>query len=436
MLLYTLSVRDVSEADEKYSSVVSVPFPLSVLNLLFGSIVLGAKSPLLNLILLHFYFVPVMLVCLVIFMAYQIMILPFCYIKLLGHKWALIVKAPVGKGSSSSLDRAGQFFIFLLFGPILLGLNVIVDCGWYLVHIYKSDLDRSNSSKAFIGNDQLNHVEVHRRTYKKMLRYFESKNDQLVLQKSVAQDLRTYLDVEEGLRCMIWGKPTEINEGKVKLYLDYAKKSDTEESQQSAKGAEKQKEEKTNDEYFSVERVVKEYATIKQVLINNAIPVDLAAIESGGAQKGVQENTKGWGMRVLFDKKVFLALLRELENMRKILQVKKMYYIFHLPYEGKPQRMNDWHWKVAHRTTQTLKFMQSARLLRIIGYDPTQYISLQKLNSASKVTRISRSNETMTQNYDQQQLGLTVANRYSYAGSFLKQIVQVMTELNIWGLPK
>jgi hypothetical protein len=45
----------------------------------------------------------------------------------------------------------------------------------------------------------------------------------------------------------------------------------------------KRKEEKTNDEYFSVERVVKEYATIKQVLINNAIPVDLAAIESGGS---------------------------------------------------------------------------------------------------------------------------------------------------------
>lgn len=177
MLLYTLSVRDVSEADEKYSSVVSVPFPLSVLNLLFGSIVLGAKSPLLNLILLHFYFVPVMLVCLIIFVVYQVLILPFCYIKLLGHKWALIVKAPVGKGSSSSLDRAGQFFLFLLFGPMLLGLNVVVDSGWYLVHIYKSDLDRSNSSKAFIGNDQLNHVEVHRRTYKKMLRYFETKND-------------------------------------------------------------------------------------------------------------------------------------------------------------------------------------------------------------------------------------------------------------------
>ena len=34
----------------------------------------------------------------------------------------------------------------------------------------------------------------------------------------------------------------------------------------------------TNDEFFSVERVVKEYTTLKQVLINNAIPVDLAEI--------------------------------------------------------------------------------------------------------------------------------------------------------------
>lgn len=91
------------------------------------------------------------------------------------------MKAPVGKGSSSSLDRAGQFFLFLLIGPLLLLINVGVDSVWYLIHIYKSDLDRSNSSKAFIGNDQLKFAEVHRRTYKKMLKYFEGKNDQLVL---------------------------------------------------------------------------------------------------------------------------------------------------------------------------------------------------------------------------------------------------------------
>jgi hypothetical protein len=72
---------------------------------------------------------------------------------MLGHKWALIVKAPVGKGSSSSLDRAGQFFIFLVLGLPLLILDIIVDTYWYIAHTYKTDLDRSNSSKAFIGND-------------------------------------------------------------------------------------------------------------------------------------------------------------------------------------------------------------------------------------------------------------------------------------------
>jgi len=56
-------------------------------------------------------------------------------------------------------------------------MNVIVDSVWYLIHIYKPNLDRSNSSKAFIGNDDVNNVEIHRRTYKKMLKYFQTKNE-------------------------------------------------------------------------------------------------------------------------------------------------------------------------------------------------------------------------------------------------------------------
>jgi len=35
-------------------------------------------------------------------------------------------------------------------------------------------------------------------------------------------------------------------------------------------------------------------------------------------------------MRVLFDKKIFLNLLLELEQMRKINSVKKQFYIFNI----------------------------------------------------------------------------------------------------------
>lgn len=100
-------MREVSEADEKYSAVISAPFPLSVLNLVFGSIVLAAKSPVLNLVLLHVYFAPIYVIVFSLYAVYTAAILPFTYLKVLGHKWALVVKAPQGKGASSTLDRSG-----------------------------------------------------------------------------------------------------------------------------------------------------------------------------------------------------------------------------------------------------------------------------------------------------------------------------------------
>ena len=69
-MLTTLSVREVSEADGKYSAVISAPFPLSVLNLVFGSIVLAAKSPAFNLAILHLYYFPIMLCLIAVFIAY------------------------------------------------------------------------------------------------------------------------------------------------------------------------------------------------------------------------------------------------------------------------------------------------------------------------------------------------------------------------------
>ena len=84
--------------------------------------------------------------------------------------------------------------------------------------------------------------------------------------------------------------------------------------------------------------------------------------------------SKGWGTRILFDKKTFYALLVDLERMRKVLNLKKSFYIFHIPYEGKPSEMNSWHKKVEARITQTLKFLNTARLLKIIGYIPAERI--------------------------------------------------------------
>jgi hypothetical protein len=101
--------------------------------------------------------------------------------------------------------------------------------------------------------------------------------------------------------------------------------------------------------------------------LNNSLPLDLSAAANS-------LKSRGWGSRILFDKKTFHQLLVDLERMRKVLNLKKSFYIFHLPYEGKPKELNAWHRKVDRRITQTLKYLNTSRLLKIIGYDPIEHI--------------------------------------------------------------
>ena len=121
-----------------------------------------------------------MLCLIAIFIGYQILILPLAYIKVVGHKFALVIKAPKGKGSSSSLDRAGQALLFLLVGGLLMAASVFTDTYWFIMHLYKMDLDKSITKKT--KSEEVSELpEIHRRSYKLMMKYFGDQNDQLVL---------------------------------------------------------------------------------------------------------------------------------------------------------------------------------------------------------------------------------------------------------------
>jgi len=69
---------------------------------------------------------------------------------------------------------------------------------------------------------------------------------------------------------MLYGKPEEIPQSKMGLYVAYShfKRANKDEGV-------------SNDDYFEVEKVAREYTTIKQVLLNNSIPVDIVSLESG-----------------------------------------------------------------------------------------------------------------------------------------------------------
>ena len=73
--------------------------------------------------------------------------------------------------------------------------------------------------------------------------------------------------------------------------------------------------------------------------------------------------------------------------MRKVQSVKKKNYLFHIPYEGKDASLDDWRRLVNVRSTQTLKFMNLSRILKIINYDPSQYMNPQKMQTLKQGKR-------------------------------------------------
>jgi hypothetical protein len=141
MLMETLSVRAASEADEKYSAAVSPVYPLSILNMILGTWILSVKDPELNRLFLMIYYLPVMLVCLALFMLYQVLILPLCYIKIVVHKFALVIKNSSGAGAKTHSNRFGYAVFFIVLGPLILVIDSIFDIYWFILHMYKTDLD-------------------------------------------------------------------------------------------------------------------------------------------------------------------------------------------------------------------------------------------------------------------------------------------------------
>jgi hypothetical protein len=87
-----------------------------------------------------------------------------------------MVKSPKGQGARTTFDRFGHALLFIALGPLFLTLNCVVDLFWFFGHLYKTDLERS----ALKASGQTPSVDINRRTYKKMLKYFEQKNEQLV----------------------------------------------------------------------------------------------------------------------------------------------------------------------------------------------------------------------------------------------------------------
>ena len=99
-----------------------------------------------------------------------------------------------------------------------------------------------------------------------------------------------------------------------------------------------------------------EYNIVKAMLVNNSLPIvdgKMSKEERSGPSRHREQEM--YSRKLVVDKRILLNLLTDLQRFRKLLNLKKRFYIFNVTYDGKPTEMAKWHKKVELRVTQTFR---------------------------------------------------------------------------------
>ena len=134
-MLETLKARPVTQADKEYSALISLPTPLNIIHIVLAPCLLTSKNPeKLNKFILMVAYQSIIVSATLSFIVYNIALLPFTYVKLFFHKLIMIMVYSKAYRSSRA-DKFMNFVIFILIGPFVLIINMVVDTYYFIKHL-------------------------------------------------------------------------------------------------------------------------------------------------------------------------------------------------------------------------------------------------------------------------------------------------------------
>lgn len=181
------------------------------------------------------------------------------------------------------------------------------------------------------------------------------------------------MNVDEGIRYLIWKQTpsdpsvkddiTPQREKEPEFNPDVPPEDPGKSLKKSSRSAEKRSKESSKG--VQIPTVMKEYVIVKKMLINNALPIAAGKLDIA--------KQSAYSHKLIIDKKILYNMMLDLQRFRKLLLLKKSFFIFQQSYDGKPEEHAGWHKKVEERITQTFMLMNMRRVINIIGYDPSNY---------------------------------------------------------------
>ena len=135
-----MKVRSTTQADKKYSLLISVPPPLNLLLLFTAPFLITSKNPqLVNRQMLLFFFMPVLLATALVFLTGEVIMWPFVYVKMVFHKLTM-TWVYSKQYRASRADKFMNFLFFFFLGPGIIIGNTCIDIWFFVRHMVRFDL--------------------------------------------------------------------------------------------------------------------------------------------------------------------------------------------------------------------------------------------------------------------------------------------------------
>jgi len=244
-MLEKLKIRPVTQADKEYSVLISVPAPLNVMLLFLAPFQLTSANPeLWNKTILAVAYLPILIGAFAVFTAYNIILLPICFVKVFFHKMIMIFVY----SKSHRVTRADKFMLWIFFlvsGIPRLLVNFLSDEIAFLMHCAQTDLTKHTS--------QIRKKPLTKPSLNILSNYFTTRNERLIPFKQVAAEIRDDMSIFQKISVLFNPQP----------FINFFKGSAAIENEEYETGIVDEK------QFNEISTQIREYSTVKFILEGN-----------------------------------------------------------------------------------------------------------------------------------------------------------------------
>ena len=224
-----VKVRNIFEFNKYYSGLISLPIPLNAILLPIYPFIILMKSKRLNHIVLHFSYLPVMMIGTLIFITLSIILWPISYLALLYQNFIDIWEK--GSNGSNRCIEITQFLTMIFKAPFVLFGGIIIDTSKFIMSLYATKI-RIHNERVLFKKFDFSKLDPE---YFNLLKKILYKKRKLIDVKKLIREFGRELDIYTHLRNIIYQSHKHNTDNTGFDHQDYSTDSESENEEISPK---------------------------------------------------------------------------------------------------------------------------------------------------------------------------------------------------------